>query len=257
MNTRKFLVCVTGAILLCLVPYALPSYAVDEVLFVGGAPLQNYQTSIIVRVLEEAFRRNKITFTAKHYPSARSLAMSNSGEADGELHRVYEFHEITQNKYPNLIRVDSQMLTVAVTLFAAKDGITAKTWDDLTPYTVAYKRGRKNFEKGVNKVLPPEQILAMDTDEDALRMVVRGRADLAITNAPEILVIISKNSELADLVQVGQLSQARIYSYLHKKHEALAPVIAETIENMKADGTFQQIVDTVSEEMGVEPFSVE
>ena len=149
------------------------------------------------------------------------------------------------------------MLTVAVTLFAAKNDITVETWEDLKPYTVAYKRGRKNFEKGVNNVLPPEQILAMDTDEDALRMVVRGRADLAITNAPEILVIISKNPDLADLVQVSQLSQARIYSYLHKKHEALAPVIAETIENMKEDGTFQQIVDTVSEEMGVDPFSVE
>jgi hypothetical protein len=34
-------------------------------------------------------------------------------------------------------------------------------------------------------------------------------------------------------------------------------VIAETLEDMKQDGTFQQIVDTVSKEMGVEPFSVE
>jgi ABC-type amino acid transport substrate-binding protein len=233
------------------------SYAIDEVHFVGGAPLTHYQTSIIVRVLEEAFRRNKITFTAKHYPSARSLAMSNSGEADGELHRVYEFHKITQNKYPNLIRIEAQMLTVTVTLFGAKKDISVETWDDLKPYTVAYKRGRKNFETGLNKVLPSEQILAMDTDEDALRMVVRGRADLALVNAPEILVVISKNSELANLVPVAQLSQARIHSYIHKKHEALAPVIAETIEKMKQDGTFQQIVDTVSEEMGVEPFSVE
>jgi polar amino acid transport system substrate-binding protein len=257
MNSKKVLGCVTQVLLICLVSFALPTYAVDEVLFVGGAPLQNYQTSIIVRVLEEAFQRNNITFTAKHFPSARSLAMSNSGEADGELHRVYEFHEITNNKYPNLIRIESQMLTVAITLFAVKTDITVKTWDDLKPYTVAYKRGRKNFETGLNKVLPAEQILAMDTDEDALRMVVRGRADLAIANAPEILVIISNNAELTGLVQAGQLSQAKIYSYIHKKHEALAPAIAKTIDDMKQDGTFQQIVDAVSEEKGVEPFVVE
>jgi ABC-type amino acid transport substrate-binding protein len=257
MRLKKVLMCVTGVLLLCLVCAVFPSYAVDEVFFVGGAPLNHYQTSIIVRVLEEAFRRNNITFTAKHYPSARSLAMSNAGEADGELHRNYKFHEVTQNKYPNLIRIESKMITVSITAFAANKEISVETWDDLKPYTVAYKRGRKNAERQLSKVLPPEQIFAMDTDEDALRMVVRGRTDLALGNAPEIFVVIGKNPDLTDLVAVAQLSKAQTYSYIHKKHEALASVIAETIEKMKQDGTFQQIVDTVSEEMGVEPFSVE
>jgi ABC-type amino acid transport substrate-binding protein len=257
MNSKKVLSRVTTAMLICLVSLALPAYAIDEVLFVGGAPLQNYQTSIIVRVLEEAFRRHNISFTAQHYPSARSLVISNSGEADGELHRNYKFHEVTGNKYPNLIRIESKMLTVSITAFAATPDIAVKTWDDLKPYTVAYKRGRKNAEKQLSKVLPSEQILAMDTDEDALRMVVRGRVDLALGNAPEIFVVISKNAELTDLVPVAQLSRTQTYSYIHKKHKVLAPVIAETIEDMKQDGTFQQIVDTVSEEMGVEPFSVE
>ncbi len=104
MERRVQLLGITLFSLVLLALSPIQAQAVDEVHFVGGAPLDTYQPSVIVPILQEAFARNNINFKATHYPSARSLVMSNSGAADGELHRVYNFQEVSKGKYPNLIR---------------------------------------------------------------------------------------------------------------------------------------------------------
>lgn len=219
---------------------------VYDVTFSGGAPLDDYQPSIIVPLLTEAFKRNGIEFHAEYHPSLRSLALSNSGMVDGELHRIYEFNETSGGKYPNLIRIESKLLSVWLAAFANRN-INIKTWNDLKGYTVIYYRGRKDVKKFLNKVLLPEQIHDVTTDEQAFKMLAHDRADIVISESRQGNQILTSNPDLSEIVEIANMHESNIYAYLHNKHKEIAPKIAETLEEMKTDGTFSIIVNEVNE----------
>jgi polar amino acid transport system substrate-binding protein len=218
---------------------------INEITFSAGAPLDGYQARIIVPILSEAFKRNQIRFHAKYYPSLRSLQLSNSGEVDGELHRVDNFFEVSDGKYPNLLRIDSLLLSVWLSAFSTQN-IKLESWEDLRNYRVIYYRGRKNVEKHLHRVLPNEQIYAVNTDEQAFRMLVADRADIVISENVQGNRIIADNPKLSAVVEIAKLQETKIYAYIHKKHEKLLPKIAETIGKMKVDNSFSKIVDDVN-----------
>ena len=167
-------------ILFSLIP--LSSQAVEEITFTGGQPLHHYQPSIIVPILTEAFKRNGIRFKTVPHPSRRSLVYSSTGAFDGELHRVYDFHKVTSGKYPDLIRIESEMLTVWRAVFSTQE-IKFETWDDLKGYRVAYSRGRKNVEKLLPQFLAKEQIVAANNDVHAFKMLSEGLVDVVVSES--------------------------------------------------------------------------
>jgi len=227
--------------LFIVVPTAVAE-TVKEVTFSAGAPLVNYQASLIIPILTEAFKRNGIKFNAHYYPSLRSLMMSNSGKSDGELHRVYDFHQLSAGKYSNLIRIESKLLSVSLAVFAKKN-IKIENLDDLKAYTAVYYRGRKDVEILLNKLLPPEMIGQATTDTQAFKILSVGAVDVVISESSQAHKIIAANPKFSDIVEITTLGQSEIYAYIHKKHQNLAPKIAKTIDAMKADGSFSMLVD--------------
>jgi len=223
---------------------ASASFAQDEVLFVGGAPLDTYQPRVIVPLLKEAFKRNGIHFTAKNYPSTRALELSNSGEADGELHRVYDFHVVSKGRYPNLVRIDCQLMSVYRAVFS-RDARRINDSEELKGYRVAYQRGRKAVLHDLGPILGEESLLPKNSDLTAFKMLAEGRVDYVVSESFEGQRMIASNPEFKRIKEVGRLKEARIYAYMHKKHTQLAKAIAATLEEMKRDGTYQKIVDNV------------
>lgn len=220
----------------------IPAKAVDKVVFSGGAPLDTYQPRVIVPILTEAFRRNGIEFEAQYHPSLRSLMYANSGIIDGELHRVYEFHEISDEKYPNLIRIESKLLSIWLSAFSSKVKKIEK-WEDLKDYKIVYYRGRKNVEKYLKTYTSFEQTSTASTDRQAFQMLAAGRVDVVISESLAGRQIIENNSKYGNIKEIAKLKETEIYSYIHKKHKDLARIIAHTIEEMKQDGTFGRIVE--------------
>jgi len=228
-----------------LIMAQIPSALADnEITFSGGEPLNAYQPSVVVPILTEAFKRNGIIFNAVYYPSLRSLSKSNSGATDGELHRIFEFHTVSGGKYPNLIRIESKLLSVWLAAFATKN-IKVEKWTDLKEYRVAYYRGRKNVENFLKENLNIEQIHSVTTDEQAFQMLAIGRVDVVISEDWQGRKIINSDSELSNCFEVGRLDETPIYAYIHKKHKNLVSEITLTIEEMKNDGTFPKIVNEV------------
>lgn len=221
-----------------------PALAQDEVLFVGGAPLDTYQPRVVVSLLKEAFKRNGIVFNAKHYPSTRSLELSNSGEADGELHRVHDFHTVSKGAYPNLVRIDSQLMSVYRAVFS-RNKRKIKSPEELKGFKVAYQRGRKAVEHDLGPLLGDEYLLPKNSDLTAFGMLAEGRVDYVVSESFEGQRMISANTNFKSIKEVGRLKEARIYAYMNKKHSDLARTIAATIQEMKRDGTYHQIVDDV------------
>lgn len=241
---------VCSCILMALVLLAgTAGHAQEEVFFTGGWPLDRYQPRVVCALLGEAFSRMDVKFRFKHYPSARSLVMANSGEADGELHRVYEFHEVSDGRFPNLIRVESQLLTMHLAVFAKAGKKDVTCIDDLRGSRIGYLRGRQNARKMLLKISSETNIAPQNSEFSLLRMVAEGRLDYALVESFDGRVLIKTRGELMDLREVGRLTETRIFTYMNKKHAALAKRLAATLDGMKRDGSFQEIVDRVHKEL--------
>lgn len=221
--------------------------AVTEIVFSGGAEVHDHQPKIIIPLLTEAFKRVGITFSAFYAPSARSLILSNSGQTDGELHRVCNFHEVSNGAYPNLIKIDSELLSVWLVAFSHRRDIAIEKWEDLQNYRVMYYRGRQNVKSKLEQYVPTKQIFEVTNDKLAFAVLAHKRVDIVISESHEGRRILKSSTNFSNIHEVGTLEKTKIYSYINKKHQNLAPLIAEKLEEMKKDGTYSTLVNQFSQ----------
>ncbi len=185
---------------------------------------------------QEAFRRIGVDFKLVSLPSERSLHSANQGEVDGEGLRVAGL----SSQYSNLIQVPERYIGVSFVAFAKDATIKLDNgWDSLKPYSVAFITGWKMFEANasgarvVNKVDKPEQMF---------RMLDGGRVDLALYTRADGIAL-ARSMGLASIAPLfPSLKEVDMYLYLNKKHEALAPKLAQALRDMKADGTYNRIL---------------
>jgi len=214
--------------------------AVDSITFTSGAPLDEYQPRVIVLILTEAFARHDIKFSAVHLPSLRSLAKANSGEFDGELHRVANLNQITNNQYPNLIKVETKLLSVDLTVFTKKK-LSIVNWADLGRYNIAYHRGRNNVAKLLANSVITGKIYKVKSDRQAFGMLAAGRVDAVISEKITGHEIINTNIRFEHIVESKILHRSDIHSYTHHKHKKILPRLVKTLNEMKQSGRFEQI----------------
>ncbi|EPJ46358.1 MAG: hypothetical protein OFPI_34050 [Osedax symbiont Rs2] len=231
------------AFLSSLIP--LSSQAVEDITFSGDRPLNQYVPSVVVSILTEAFKRNGIRFKAVYHPSLRSLLYSSTGTLDGELHRVYDFHNISGHKYPNLIRIESKILTDWLAVFGTRE-MKFETWNDLSGYRIAYTRGRKNMQKIIEQFFPKEVIVICNNDTDAFKRLSDGQVDIVLASSRSGDYLLETHPVFKNITKLKKVSPVKIYSYIHKKHQRLAAKIANTIKEMKKDGSYASLVAAVS-----------
>lgn len=132
-----------------------PIYATgntNEIVLAGDTPFNIRSSKIIIATLEEALNRLGREFSPVLLPSKRALQVANDNQIDGLLHRVANFHEITNHQYPNLIRVESPVFSIYWSGFANDKDIQIDNWADLKNYTVGYMRGVVYVEP-VNRIV--------------------------------------------------------------------------------------------------------
>lgn len=212
---------------------------------VGGAGAQTLSISTnntpldrqaLFDLSKEAFRRIGVDFKLVSLPSERSLHSANQGEVDGEGLRVPGL----SSQYPNLVQVPERYIGVSFVAFAKDASIRIdQGWESLKPHRLAFINGWKMFEtnaagaKAITKVDKPEQMFLM---------LDAGRIDLALyTRADGIALTRSMGlSSVAPLTPA--LKDVDMYLYLHKRHEALVPKLAQALREMKADGSYNRIL---------------
>lgn len=235
-----------------LVPTNFALAQQDIITFTSGSSPSSYQNRMTLSLLEEAFSRNGYKFNVKYYPSPRSLLMSNSGKEDGELHRVYEFHKISNGKYKNLIRIESQLMSVYLAVFATNNSSSIHDWSDLKGKKIGYLRGRKNVEKHLKpSTLANNTIFPQSSEEGLFRMLLKGRLDYVISESYEGNRLINANKALKGIKEIVKLEKTNIYAYANKKHRKLARKIAQTLQQMKIDGSFARITHQVKQQTSI------
>jgi len=191
-------------------------------------------------ISEEVFRRIGVEFKLISLPSERSLVSANQGEVDGEGLRIAGL----TGTYPNLILVPERYIGISFVAFAKDKRMTLDHgWESLKPYSVAFINGWKMFEthtsgaRTIHRVEKPEQMF---------RMLDSGRIDLALYTLADGLALV-RGMGLSSIVPLSpSLQDVDMYLYLNKKHEHLVPQLTQALRDIKADGTYNKIMATLS-----------
>ncbi len=199
----------------------------------------------------EIFKRLGMKIEFRDYPAKRAGIEADAGNVDGEPGRIFSYAD----EHPNLIRVEESPFSLNFSAFAVKDSIPQLSgWDSLkgTKYKVEYQRGIKICEINLPKVVSRENLSDVTEAEQGLKKLISGRTDLFVYDEIGLLILL-KRPEFKDsnVRLVGVMESGVIYPYLHKKHAALAPKMAEIIKAMKAEGLIEQYRMMVEKEFGI------
>lgn len=228
--------CVT--VLLCAVALPPPGEAAEKIVLVSS---QDTRESFYGRWLDliytEVFRRLGYEFHYRGYPGGRAPIMAERGEVDGEIHRPADYDKLAKN----LIRVNEPSFPLSFVAYAVKPGISLSGWASLknTNYAVEYRRGSKTPEIALPAVVRPEKLSNIETPEQGLKKLIKGRTDIYIDQEAVITEILRKSGP-SPVHQVGVMGTIQSHVYLHKKRAALAPKIAEVLKAMKREGLIKR-----------------
>ncbi|MBK9020116.1 MAG: transporter substrate-binding domain-containing protein [Sulfuritalea sp.] len=191
---------------------------------------------------KEAFRRIGVDFKLVSLPSERSLHSANLGEVDGEGLRVPGL----ASQYPNLVQVPERYIGISFVAFAKDASIRLdQGWDSLKSHRVAFINGWKLFEGNTGGA---RSVSKVDKAEQMFLMLDGGRIDLALYTLADG-VALARHMGLSSIAPLAPaLKDVDMYLYLHSKHEALVPKLAQALREMKADGSYNRILAALKAE---------
>jgi polar amino acid transport system substrate-binding protein len=233
------------ALAACLVPL-VPGYAADKVVLSSGA-LAPYTTpdgkGFLDQLIVAIFHEIGIEAELLIYPTAteRGMLNANEGVDDGLAMRVAGL----EKQYPNLIRVPEEIAVNDFVAITTKHRFDTSHWDSIKPYVVSYIIGWKVFEQHVPK--GKELTLVRDA-EQLFTLLARDRADVVLYERWQGLEQI-RTMGLTAQVMEPPLVHTKMYMYLHKKHAALVPRVAQALVKLKKDGTYQRIYNSTLKPM--------
>ena len=186
-------------------------------------------------IIRQAYAALGIAILYKTLPAERALQMSNRGLSDGELVRI----EGIESKYPNLIRIPVSHVTAEQMAFATDASLKIDGWQSLEPYRLVFHRGYKVAEKntvGMDRHLTGDGV-------NALKMVEKGRKDIAIANRFSGAKIIADHGLKNVVMLVLAVQRDPLYHYVHSKHRDLIDDVTRILRSMEERGEFARILE--------------
>jgi polar amino acid transport system substrate-binding protein len=168
--------------------------------------------------------------------------MANNGEIDGEGLRVAGLG----SQYPNLVQVPERFVGISFVAFSKDATIKLdQGWDSLKPYRVAFITGWKMFEANA---VGARSVTKVDKPEQMFKMLDGGRIDLALYTRSDGIAL-TRSMNLSSVAPISpSLKDVDMYLYLHRRHQDLAPRIAQSLRDMKTDGTYKKIMFSILSE---------
>ncbi len=194
----------------------------------------NIDEAVVVdRLLHAALQRLGYNITMDAAPMTYAIQMANSGERDALASQVagIEAH------FPNLVMVPEQLLGVSFPAFARADSnLQLSSWSDLSGLRVGHL-----FQKTYIINHLPKDIAGSIQRElfyELHSALENGECDVIVTSATLNIEPVVGNG----VKRVGILESQPSYAYLNKKYADLVPAIAQSLREMKADGSYAKIV---------------
>ena len=194
------------------------------------------QDGMLDLIAKEAFYRLGMEIEVPYFPTERSLKMADGGLTDGELNRVAGM----EKNYPNLVRVDENMMDFQFVGFALQQPpLMEGKWENLKLYQVGFIKGWKILEANIGDY---PNITLFHSAEALFQGLVRGRVDIIIYGKLIGLAVMKELGINNVTVLQHPFASKKMYMYLHKKHRSTAPAVADALSQMKRDGVYDEIV---------------
>ncbi len=216
------------------------AHAADK-LVIGTGVLAPYTTpdhkGFLDQIIPAIFREAGLEAEVLVYPTAnaRSLINTNAGTQDGEALRIAGL----EKQFPNLIRVPETLIVNDFVAYASKLQLATIDWKVLDPYVVSYLIGWKIFENNITNA--KEVTMVRDADQ-LFGLLASGRTDLALYERWQGMAQVRSMGLNARALE-PPLVKTDMFMYLHKKHEALVPRVAQALQRLKKNGSYQRIFD--------------
>ena len=202
------------------------------------------ETGILDRIFKEVFGRLGMEVELVFTPTNESLADVNAGIIDAEANRIAGMGEL----YPNFRRVPEPNMTMEFVAFS-KEEHEFDGWESIQGFDIGIVRGWKILE---NHTQDFPYVITVPTEVELFTMLEKGRIDLALY-AKLTGYACLKEMDLPHIAHLDPPLETRnMYLYVHKKHADLTDDIARVLREIKSDGTYEQIVDDVRKNYGIE-----
>jgi len=181
-------------------------------------------------ILKEAYSRLGIAVVLVDVPAARALALSSSGQLDGEVHRI----AAVEHDYPSLIRISPAINYIEPSVFTTTLHFEVSGWPSIKDYNIGIVRGVGSSEAGTAGM---KSVQAVTSLENLLLMLDAGHVELAVTDLLSGRVRVKQMRLDSRIYALSPpLQRVFIYHYLHQQHRALVPRIEAVLRDMEADG---------------------
>ncbi|MTW09038.1 transporter substrate-binding domain-containing protein [Pseudoduganella eburnea] len=201
-----------------------------------SAPLQGQDLQLYVipatpahieawQTVEAAARLAGIGVAARELPPDRGMILANKGEVDGAIGRS----ALAASEYPDLVQVPEAIYMYEPTAFSYRKLDVSHGWKSLRGHTLCMRRGYTLTERRTSGL----QRQRLDSDASLLRMLREGGCEIAIMDRRNTVIrdAVAADRDLLELLP--PLEQVPLYLFLHKRHAALAPRLAEALRQVK------------------------
>ncbi len=191
------------------------------------------QKGFVNAVAFEAFRRAGVQLRLVKLPAERGLINANAGIEDGDLARIAGLHAM----YPNLIRVPEKLIDWEFVAFGKNPTLLSKL-DVLRTQPIGHIRGWKIYE---NMLAGAPAVVSSDDSAQLFRQLQLDRIDVALYERWLGMSLLRKQGIKGIYPLEPAIAKREMYIYLHKRHAALVPKIAEALRAIKAEGLYDKL----------------
>jgi len=189
-------------------------------------------------IMKEAFRRIGVAVRIVQLPSERSLLNADAGIDDGVFVRV----EGLSTLYPHLLMVPEPISAFEFAVFTRNPRLAVRDWQSLKPYHVGIITGWKILEKNI---VGTRSLEMANNDESLFRLLQSSRVDLVVFDRLQGRAYLQKHNLRSVRILTPLLAKKDMFLYLHERHRGLIPPLTKALREMKADGSYQKLIDSV------------
>lgn len=245
---NRYLCLLTFSFLFIIIPQ---SFAGDNNLRLnttGQPPLNSDdKTGFMDKVTQQAFNKLHFQLETVQLPAERGLINANSGLEDGEMSRISGLNSV----YPNLIEVPEKIMDWEFVAFSKKAINLDQGWKSLSNYSIAIINGWKILEKNVPK---SADITKVKNPTQLFGLLERNRTDIVLYEKWGGLAFI-KEKKMNDIKLLSPaLAEKEMHIYLHKKHTKLVTPLSNALLEMKSNGEYEKIYQTILTPFIQKPF---
>lgn len=194
-------------------------------------------TGFLDQVIAEMFKRIGVEAEVVYYTSsARGLKNANDGVDDGVGLRVAGL----EKKFPNLVRIPESIIVNDFVAFSTRNSIKTDNWNALDGQDISYILGWQIFD---NNLKHHQRVVKSKNNDQLFTLLANDRVEFILHERWQGTWH-SIQHGLKVKISEPPLAQREMFAYVHKKHAGLVDKAAAALVEMKADGSYQEIINT-------------